>query len=206
MKTRTVIFESLKKSLAYVTKIGMVCLFMALLFTSCDDDEAIKPTYSDAEIEAMIAQIKELTKNNEEVNKNLATFDELDFVVFSNQQWARLHESHDKNIKVTMPDGRVTVGIDVHIETLKFLFIHAPDTRIKEHPIKFGTGKYTAVTGIMEGTFTKPLQLPNGATIQPTGKSFKLPMATIGIWENGVMIEEQLFFDNQSYFAQMGIQ
>jgi hypothetical protein len=46
-----------------------------------------------------------------------------------------------------------------NIEDLKKLFVHAPDTRIKEHPIKFGSGNYTLVTGVFEGTFTKPCQL-----------------------------------------------
>ncbi|MBI4687570.1 MAG: hypothetical protein HY756_07290 [Nitrospirae bacterium] len=34
------------------------------------------------------------------IEKNLTTFDTLDYVVFSNQEWTRLHESHAKDIKV----------------------------------------------------------------------------------------------------------
>ena len=41
---------------------------------------------------------------------------------------------------------------------------------------------------------------------QPTGKAFKMPMATVGIWENGVMTEEHLFWDNQTYAKQIGLQ
>jgi len=33
------------------------------------------------------------------------------------------------------------------------MFTYAPDTRIKEHPIRIGQGDWTAVYGIMEGTF-----------------------------------------------------
>lgn len=139
------------------------------------------------------------------IEKNLATFDTLDFVVFSNQQWERFHESHAKDIKVYWPDGHMTQGLEVHIEDLKGLFVHAPDTRIKEHPIRLGSGKYTAVTGIFEGTFTKPMPIGNGKFIQPTGKAFRMPMATVGIWENGVMIEEHLFWDNQTYMKQIGL-
>jgi hypothetical protein len=32
-----------------------------------------------------------------------------------------------------------------------------------------------------------------------------MPMATIGIWENGVMVEELLFWDNQTYMRQIGL-
>jgi len=148
----------------------------------------------------------DLVASTDTIASHLKIFDELDFDVFSNQKWNRLKESHAQNIKVFWPDGHVAVGIDTHIEDLKKLFVHAPDTRIKEHPIKFGSGNYTLVTGVFEGTFTKPMPIGNGKFIQPTGKSFKMPMATVGIWENGVMIEEHLFWDNQTYAKQIGLQ
>jgi hypothetical protein len=147
----------------------------------------------------------QLVASNDTIASHLKTFDELDFDVFSNKKWDRLKESHSQNIKVYWPDGHVTEGIDVHIEDLKKLFVYAPDTRIKEHPIKFGAGNYTLATGVFEGTFTKPMPIGDGKFIQPTGKAFKMPMATVGIWENGVMIEEHLFWDNQTYAKQIGL-
>lgn len=47
-----------------------------------------------------------------EVEQNLKVFDTLDFDVFSNQKWDRLHESHANDIVVTWPDGHETKGID----------------------------------------------------------------------------------------------
>ena len=44
------------------------------------------------------------------VEKKLKTFDTLDFDVFSNQKWDRLHESHAKDIVVTWPDGHERVS------------------------------------------------------------------------------------------------
>ena len=64
------------------------------------------------------------------VEKKLKTFDVLDFDVFSNQKWDRLHESHAKDIAVTWPDGHETKGIDAHIADLKALFVYAPDIAI----------------------------------------------------------------------------
>ncbi len=157
------------------------------------------------EVQAMKTELKNIADERVMIENNLATFDTLDYTVFSNQEWTRLHESHSKDIKVYWPDGHMTEGIDVHIEDLKKLFVYAPDTRIKEHPIRFGSGNLTAVTGVFEGTFTKPMPIGNGKFIQPTGKAFKMPMATIGIWENGVMKEEHLFWDNQTYMKQIGL-
>jgi hypothetical protein len=56
----------------------------------------------------------------------------------------------------------------------------------------------------MEGTFTKPMPVGDGKTIPPTAKAFKISMATIGRWQNGVMVEEYLFWDNQAYMKQLG--
>lgn len=139
------------------------------------------------------------------VAKNLTNFDDLDFNVFTNQKWDELKRSHAADIVVHWPDGRETRGIGPHIEDLKGMFVYAPDTRIKTHPVKFGSGEWTAVIGVMEGTFTKPMPTPDGKSIPPTGRTFKLQMATIGRWKHGVMEEEYLFWDNQAFMKQIGL-
>ena len=138
-------------------------------------------------------------------NTHLSTFDTLDFDVFSNEKWDRLAESHSQNVTVHWPDGHITHGIQRHIDDLKALFTYAPDTRIKQHPVRLGSGEWTAVTGVMEGTFTEPMTTADGTVIQPTGKSFALPMATVSHWSNGTMDEEYLFWDNQTYMTQIGL-
>ena len=138
--------------------------------------------------------------------KNLANFDDLDFHVYTGQQWENLHRSHAQDIVVHYPDGHTTKGIPDHIKELKFMWTFAPDNRITEHPIRFGTvdGEWTAVAGFLDGTFTKSMILPNG-TIQPTGKAYHLPMATLGHWnKQGTMSEEYLFWDNATLMQQIG--
>jgi len=162
---------------------------------------------SKTEVDSLKTEIKKLTAGQVVLEKNLTTFDTLDFTIFSNQQWTRLHESHSKDIKVNWPDGHFTTGIEKHIADLKAMFVYAPDTRIKQHPIRFGssTGEWTAVTGVFEGTFTKPMPIGGGKFIPPTGKAFKMPMCTIGFWKDGVMVEESLFWDNQTFMNQVGL-
>src|SRR5512144_1134966 len=139
------------------------------------------------------------------VAKHLKTFDELDYDVFSNQKWDRLSESHADDIVVTWPDGHETKGIAKHIEDLKAMFVYAPDTSIKVHPVRFGSGEWSCVTGVMTGTFSKPMPIGDGKTIPPTGKKFKLAMATIGHWKDGKMDHEWLFWDNQEFMRQIGL-
>jgi len=139
------------------------------------------------------------------VERNLKVFDTLDFDVFSNQKWDRLAESHAADVVVTWPDGHETKGIETHIEDLKAMFVWAPDIKIKEHPIRFGSGSWTTATGVMTGTFTKPMPLPGGKLIPPTSKRFAIGMATIGHWKNGKMDHEWLFWDNQDFMHQIGL-
>ncbi|HMF67228.1 MAG TPA: ester cyclase [Phyllobacterium sp.] len=158
---------------------------------------------------AVPALLEELAKyqNAETLTAtNLKTFDTLDFDVYTNQKWDRLHESHAEDILVHYPDGHTTKGIHDHIDELKGIFVFAPDTHIDVHPVKFGQGEWTGVIGVLEGTFTKPMPAAGGKTIAPTGKAYKLTMATLGHWTPaGVMDEEYLFWDNLAFMKQIGL-
>lgn len=188
-------------------KISIIALGLIIslgILQSCQPSTSTADNSTD-NIDSLKKVAMQLVASNDTIASHLKIFDELDYEVFSNQKWDRLKESHAQNVRVFFPDGHMTEGIDVHIEDLKKMFVHAPDTRIKEHPIKFGSENYTLVTGVFEGTFTKPMPIGGGKFIHPTGKAFKIPMATVGIWENGLMKEEHLFWDNQAYAKQIGL-
>lgn len=179
----------------------------ALFLISCNgkQKENSISDVSQKELDSLRKQVNEMLAASKIVEENLIKFDTLDFKIFSRQDWQRFHESHDKNITVHFPDGHTTEGLDVHLKDMAAMFVYAPDTRIEVHPIRLGQGNLTAVTGIMEGTFTEPMPIGNNQFIKPTGKKFKIPMATFGIWKDGVMIEEYLYWDNKTYMEQMGI-
>jgi hypothetical protein len=125
---------------------------------------------------------------------HLDTFDDLDFKVFSGQQWAEMHRSHSQDVLVHWPDGHTTKGLDKHIEDLEAMFAMAPDTRIEIHPVKVAKGDWTAVIGVMEGTSAK------------TRKPYTITMATFSHWTDaGLMDEEFLFWDNAALHRQMGL-
>jgi predicted ester cyclase len=164
-----------------------------------------QPAQSAADIEMMKQQLQAVQKTRRAEAANLANFDDLDFNVYSGQKWNELARSHSKDIVVHYADGSVTRGLDAHIEQLKPMFVFAPDTRIREHPIKIASGDWTAVQGVIEGTFTKPMPTGDGKSIPATGKAFKLAMVTIGRWQGRVMVEEWLMMDNQSFMKQIGL-
>ena len=133
----------------------LVMIFITPVFAGSPKDGVYSPEMQ-AQIDKMKKELRKYTDDKATVDKNLKTFDELDFVVFSNQEWTRLHESHSNDVKVNWPDGHYTTGIERHIEDLKAMFVYSPDTSIKVHPVKIGSGEWTSVIGVMTGTFTKP--------------------------------------------------
>lgn len=169
---------------------------------ACSNTSPSQPSDQSSAAATELAAIK-ATEAQEQ--KNLANFDDLDFNVYSNQKWDEFHKSHSPDIVVHYPDGHITSGLEAHFPELTPQFVFAPDTKIKSHPIKIAQGNMTAVMGVMEGTFTQPMPIGDGKTIAPTNKAFKLPMTTIGRWENGVMVEEWLFWDNQAFMKQIGL-
>ncbi|MDB4903841.1 MAG: polyketide cyclase [Mucilaginibacter sp.] len=190
-----------------INSLSVAALFSVIIlttFTGCSNNNG-----NSKEMQAKIDSMQNILKtmSGDTLKSHLTKFDTLDFVIFSGQQWVRFHETHAKDIVVNWPDGHHTNGLARHLEDMKAMFVYAPDTRIKIHPIRFGngTGEWTCVTGVMEGTFTKPMPLGKGKFIQPTGKAFKIPMCTVGHWKNGLMVEESLFWDNQTYMNQMGL-
>ena len=111
-------------------------------------------------------------------NNHLATFDTLDFDVYTNQKWERFFESHAKDILVHYPDGHTSKGLEQHIEELKPMFVFAPDTRIEVHPVKIASGEWASVIGVIQATFTQPMPMPDGKAIPPTGKKPRSSCAT----------------------------
>ncbi|NCI47420.1 ester cyclase [Sediminibacterium soli] len=175
-------------------------IIAAMLLVACNGNEKSSTAKNDTKTGNSSADNEELTQ------ERLRRFDSLDFQFYSHQQWDSFAISHDKDIRVIYPDGMVTTGLSPqHIDMLTPMFTFAPDTKITSHPVKFGSGDWTAVIGEMEGTFSKPMNIGNGKFIQPTGKKFKLTMSTIGHWKGGKMIEEYLHWDNQSLMKQIGL-
>jgi hypothetical protein len=183
--------------LLFGTTLGALLIILGFGITK--ELTAISPAYSQS-------NSTNIQDSEAIVKANLERFDTLDFDAFSNQNWALLNEIHAPDVFVVWPDGRQTTGIEQHDKDLKEMFVYAPDTKINVHPIKFGSGNWTAVTGFMTGTFSKPMPLANGSMIPPTGKQFNLTMATIAEWnDDGRIAKEYLFWDNAAFMKQIGL-
>jgi len=195
----------MKKTIINLGVVAILFVATTTTFTSCTNGSNYTARLQ-AKVDSLQNELTKFTNEKALTDLRLAKFDTLDFDFYSNQKWDKFNHSHADNITCYYPDGSTSTGLyPEHIDLLKPMFVFAPDTKIKSHPIKFGSGDWTCVVGIMKGTFSKPMPIGNGKTIPPTGKSFTLRMATVGHWKNGKMIEEYLFWDNQSFMKQIGL-
>ena len=130
-----------------------VGVFM-IFFTGCSGNDSSVTKEMQAKVDSMTNVLKIYSDGSDTLEQHLIKFDTLDFVVFTRQDWVRFHETHSNDIIVNWPDGHHTNGLPRHIQDMIAMFVYAPDTRIKVHPIRFGngTGEWTCVTGVMEGT------------------------------------------------------
>lgn len=183
----------------------LIALVLTAAFTGCSTNNA-ESTALQTEVQSLKAELKKVSDEKALIESRLKAFDTLDFEYYSGQQWDKFNLSHADNIKVYYPDSSVTEGLSPqHIDMLKPMFVFAPDTKIKTHPVRFGSGEWTAVIGEMEGTFSQPMAIGEGKMMPPTGKKFKLSMVTIGRWKDDKMTEEYLFWDNQAFMKQIGV-
>lgn len=197
--------DTIKKTISVVTVALGVAMILA--FTGCSNNSGNATSQQlQAKVDSLQSELNKFKEEQVLTEMRLAKFDSLDYLFYSNQDWENFKLSHDDDIKVYYPDGSVTTGLyPEHIDMLKPQFVFAPDTKIKKHPVKFGSGDWTVVIGELEGTFSQRMPIGNGKTIPPTNKKFKLPMATIAHWEDGKMVEEYLFWDNQAFMKQIGL-
>jgi hypothetical protein len=114
------------------------------------------------------------------------------------------HRLHTDNVIVHNPDGTKTSPFLPHAKELSFLF-DTFDFIVADHIVGFGFGEWTAGISISEGKWVKPLTLPDGKVLQPSGKKVRLKIATIARWENGRIAEEYLFWDNADWNRQIGL-
>ena len=194
------------KRIEKVNAIAALYIMAATLaFASCGTDGGTSNLQ--AKVDSLQNELKKFTDERTNTELRLAKFDSLDFDYYNNQRWDMLGRSHADNVKCYYPDGSTTTGLyPQHIDQLKPMFVFAPDTKCKSHAARFGGGEWTCVIEEVEGTFSQPIPIGNGTAIAPTGKHFKFSLATVGHWGPGAkMIEEYLFWDNQSFMKQIGL-
>ncbi len=176
-------------------------IVMLGMLSSCSNNSDKK---LQAKIDELQAQVDAYKAERAETSKNLKTFDDLDLVAFNNRDMKHIRQIHAENVKVYNPDGTITEPMDPHADELQFLF-DTFDFKVAEHIVGFGYGEWTAGISISKGKWVKPITMPDGTVLQPTGKPVSVKIATIARWKNGRIAEEYLFWDNADWNRQIGL-
>jgi hypothetical protein len=105
------------------------CLSLALAagaLAGCSNNAALQ-----AQVDSLRAELNKYKADDALQKARLATFDTLDYDLYSNQKWDQFNLSHSDGIRVYYPDGSTTTGLfPQHIDQLKPMFVFAPDTSI----------------------------------------------------------------------------
>jgi hypothetical protein len=108
---------------------------------------------------------------------------------------------------VRWPGQPPTHGVDNHRAEAIAFFKTFPDQHLDNRPYKvfFASGDWTCSIARFTGTMTGPMRGPDGQEIPPTGKSFEVDFCTVARWDNGQIVEENLFYDLVTFMKQIGL-
>jgi ketosteroid isomerase-like protein len=87
------------------------------------------------------------------------------------------------------------------------MFKTFPDNKVGNRPYKtlFASGDWTCSIARFTGTMTGAMVLADGTEIPPTGKPFEVDFCTVARWDNGQIVEENLFYDLVGMMSQLGL-
>ncbi len=115
-------------------------------------------------------------------------------------------QRHKDDVVVRWPGKPHTHGIvDHRQESLEF-FTAFPDQHLDNRPYRvfFASGDWTCSIARFRGTFSGPMNGPDG-DIAPTGKKFDVEFCTVARWDDGQIVEENLFYDLVTFMKQIGV-
>jgi predicted ester cyclase len=141
------------------------------------------------------------------VDENLQLMKTLDDA-WNTQEWDTFNKRHAENVAVYWPgQPEPTRGREAHQKEAVEFFKTFPDNHLVNNPYKilFGQGDYTCSVAEFTGTMRGPMKGPDGKTIPPTNKKFRLEFCTVAHWQNGEIIEERLFYDLVEMMRQLGL-
>jgi hypothetical protein len=116
-----------------------------------------------------------MSENKGTVETNLESMDRLDFDGWNNADWQNVFSHfHTDDVHVDVKGSQPTDGLREHIDAMKAMVggdgTQAP--QIVSHPIRFGSGDWTAVVG----------EFADGGR-----------MVTIAHWQDGAIAEEYIW-------------
>lgn len=114
---------------------------------------------------------------------------------------------HKEDVIVRWPGQAPTHSVQDHRQEAIDFFKTFPDQHLVNRPYRvfFASGDWTCSIAHFTGTMKGPMRGADGKDIAPTGKSFDVDFCTIARWDNGQIVEENLFYDLVTFMKQIGL-
>jgi len=126
---------------------------------------------------------------------------------WNSQDLETCSKRHKEDVVGRWPGQKPTNGIHDHrAEAIQF-FKTFPDQHLDNRPYKvlISSGDWTCSIARFTGTMKGAMPGPDGKQIPPTGKSFEVDFCTVARWDNGQIVEENLFYDLVTFMKQIGL-
>jgi ketosteroid isomerase-like protein len=116
-------------------------------------------------------------------------------------------QRHKPDTVVRWPGQPPTHGVEAHEQEALAFFRTFPDQHLDNRPYKvfFASGDWTCSIAHFTGTMTGSIQGPGGQEIPPTGNRFEVDFCTVARWDDGQIVEENLFYDLVTFMRQLGL-
>jgi ketosteroid isomerase-like protein len=115
-----------------------------------------------------------------------------------------LREVYAPDVVVTTPDAGTLQGIDAFIEWNR-AFIDAFTDRDYRSDRALETEECAIDQGDFIGTNTRPLQLPDGQSLPPTGKQVRVRSVDVATVREGKIVRHDFYFDQLDMLSQLGL-
>jgi ketosteroid isomerase-like protein len=114
---------------------------------------------------------------------------------------------HKNDVVVRWPGKEPTHGVANHRQEALEFFKTFPDQKVHNRPYKtlFASGDWTCSIARFTGTMKGPMKGADGKDIPPTNKPFDVDFCTVARWDEGQIVEENLFYDLVTFMKQIGL-
>ena len=117
---------------------------------------------------------------------------------------AELRACYADDATIVTPEAGEIRGAEAIADHMRSFAVAFPDGTY-EYIAKHEAGDTAIDEGYFAGTNTGPLQMPNGETLQPTGKRLRLRGCDVATVRNGRIVSHHLYYDQTEFAEQLGL-
>lgn len=148
-----------------------------------------------------IPKVRDDGRGDINVKKHLLLYEILNYQGANNQNFQIFNQIYDTNATIRMAN-EPGLGFKENQSEMMQMYKLVPNITV-ENGVQFGSGEWLAVEQTITGKVTG--QINNDPECKPTGQSFSVRGCSLVRWKNDKIIEETIFWDNDSYKNQTGI-